>query len=416
MSLNTYSIAVDSLTYQLRHVERSSATDTHSISNSPAINLLGVNIADTPVISQNNSRLELTAAHEIKNQYPVNYWVFVDNEKLGYVSMQHIRAVVDKELISFTLSNPALYSNYVEKMSTFFADFQLQPVNVTRFDIAIDTHVNLVELFLEYFTKPDEYHYLYRATNGYDLGISIAGTQHRNGKQSLTLTPQISADKRFRIYSKTKEIAKSGKNYITDYHEANGLDIKQEIHRIEITLNNKSFKTTELTFTRVDTNTGEVQTVSKYEYEQLTHEEQASFSPVKVETNDTPDYTRLADSEYLLSIFYKYSRGLRVFSRKDNNHKSRCTPIPLLNLGTPKPLIPIITAAANPKYKKQMITTYKTLVRFYYTTKDASYLQIAEKMAKASNEEAELQKQLKKLEPYRAQYQKQQQPGTGLPL
>jgi len=407
--LTQYTINVDSLSYQLR--QRHAAT----------IDLLKVVTETSETITRGNTKLVLMSRYDVSNNYRFNYQVIVNGTDLGYISAHNISPMVGRGLLSFTLFNQALYTGFVGMMEQFLTDFELCPVNVTKIDIAVDSHVNVVESFITYFTQPDAYHYLYKSTGSQNIGINFAGKQYRSGEQSITLSPAISKDKKFRMYNKTEELKTSGKQYITEYHEANGLDITKPIYRVELVLTNEAFKSKELSFSRVNESTGEIETLSKYEYEQLPDDVQAGYAMNPDKFDSTPDYQRLGDSNYLLSVFNKYSQGLAMFAHRDNNQRTRCTKIKLLDLGEAKPLIPVKSITQNPTYQISMVHTFKTLVRSYYATNNELYLSTAQLLAKEHNQEAELAKQLDRLAHYRHQYQQwhqaqQQRPAVSNPL
>ena len=136
-----YSVVADACTRQIRYND---------------LSLLPINNTPTTL-----GKTTLEPYDDTNSNYRFNYIVHVDKRRLGTLSMQHFKAVIDRELLSFRYDNATLYREHVADVEQFFADFELSPANITSLEVAIDTNANIYGLFLDCFNAPNRYHYLY---------------------------------------------------------------------------------------------------------------------------------------------------------------------------------------------------------------------------------------------------------------
>lgn len=371
-----FTVVVDACTRQLKYADSSLFSAT------------------TGSVTRGATTLEAIDAHA--SPYRRNYIVYVHKRRLGTVGVEHLKVVVDRDLLAFRYDNATLYRDHVADMGQFLADFDLTAANITRLEIAVDTNHNVQADFLTYFTNPQGYHYNYSPT--VLEKVRLAGEMYRDGSQNFTLYPHIAADKKLKIYDKSAELEASGKPYISDYHRANGLDTTRPVYRVELTLLNTAFKAKVTEYVRGS------QHLTPHHYKQLSDGEKRGFKEVVTVLDTTPAVADLRDAEKLLALFYKYTNDLTAFSVKDNPRRSRCTPVRLLNLGAPAAPVGIAYFNDAKKYKIQMTATYKTLLRNFYATNNDMYLRTAVALAKDTDTDAELQKQIKALAPLRTLY------------
>jgi hypothetical protein len=340
--------------------------------------------------------------------YKLNYLVNVEGRQLGLLRLYHVKAVIDKGLMSFRYDNTSLYRDHIADMKQFLSDYQIEPANITSLELAVDTNKDLISEFLFYFNNPEHYHYHLSPMTADK--VRVAGDMWRNGETNLTYYQHISGDKSLKIYNKTADIAEKSKYYISDYHEANGLDRKKEVFRCELTLLNSAFKSKVTDYRRGN------EVLSFHHYKQLAESEKRGFKENVTVLDSTPTIQDMRNPSVLLSLFSEYTNKLNIFSKKDNQRKSRCTPIQLLELPDVETLVPIEYIQDNKKYKIQMSTTFKTLIRNFYTTGNATYMRTAELLAKDTNSAAELEKQMKTLAHLRPLYTAPVKPSTGFSI
>ena len=198
-------------------------------------------IKKLPVIALNNShwldeRSCIVRTENTNKTFEGLYLLLIDGIKIGELSFNSRYSFVSDEVVHLKIDNKLLYSvecgehiRYITNVLGFTYS------HIKRIDIAIDTNNTDVLSFMNKYINSSK--------------IKVKGKQkfidtRTLGKASKTVyygSPK--SGKQIRIYNKTDEVIRSGKDYILDFYTLNGLNYeKAEVQRIELTLRTKYTK------------------------------------------------------------------------------------------------------------------------------------------------------------------------------
>lgn len=183
-----------------------------------------------------NERTCIVRTENNKRTYDGLYLLLIDGIKIGELSINSRNSFVSDEVVHLKIDNKLLYSvgciehiNYIIKVLGFAYS------HIKRIDVAIDSNDRDVISFMKKYMNSAK--------------IRVKGKQKRintitMGKASQTVYFGSSASgKQIRIYNKTDEVVRSGKDYIFEFYCLNGLNYETaEVQRIELTLRTKNTK------------------------------------------------------------------------------------------------------------------------------------------------------------------------------
>ncbi|OON65245.1 hypothetical protein B0919_24535 [Hymenobacter sp. CRA2] len=310
----------------------------------------------------------------------------MDDIELGSIDLKPVRATYAANLVHLRTDNQLLYSSeLLPTIRQFLTDFQLELHNYSRLDIAIDTNAYIMKRFDKYFYKPDEYHL--HTNNRQIHKLNAFGSIERTGETNATIYLAQNVNGRsLKLYNKSLEIHESShKDYISEYHKANGVNPLKEVWRLELTITNDAVKKYEKTYRlHTDYNTE----LSEYHYKRLEPAEQTLYYLDKEVFPYTPDFDRLQDAQHLLELFKHFSGNLAEFRKKDSSNKTRCTHMPLIylpdNIAELKPNQ--IYRITKSKYEENnMKNTVKVIFEQFAKHHKTSYLEVAKELADDNN-------------------------------
>lgn len=252
--------------------------------------------------------------------YHLNYAVVINEIELAVIKLdRRISFTNQQHIIPFHLNNRALYTvNWIPLVTNFLAAWELKVADYTRVDIALDTNEDAIKYFYKLQDSPK-----FVMTQGRKLMDDVAtrGKRRAGGarEDSLYIGSAKSARQTI-IYGKSEQVAATGKEYITEYHAANGLDITKNITRIELSASNDIFTKYTSLYINED---GEP--LSKYKHKRQPLEEisDSTFTARTDIITAQLDYTRMRDANYLVSLFAEFTN--LDFRHNDNANISRCT-------------------------------------------------------------------------------------------
>lgn len=192
----------------------------------------------------NRTKLQRIDLRDIKTHFRENYWVFVDNNKIG--KLQWLTNGTSAKYGYLTLCNHTFYNGDWKLYKQAIMDLSLTIHNVTRLDIAYDSDINPTKRY-------------FQIINDRENEIVINGVRIKDRKKlldspyflsygSLDLpfsNPQIhfaTKDKSTtcRTYNKTLEIeTSSNKTYILESYDNIIKGFESDIYRCEVSLSSK---------------------------------------------------------------------------------------------------------------------------------------------------------------------------------
>lgn len=164
------------------------------------------------------------------------YLLLIDGIKIGELSFNSRYSFVSDDVVHLKIDNKLLYSvecgkhiNYIINVLGFTYS------HIKRIDIAIDSNnVDVISFMKKYMNSTK---------------IRVKGREKRINTGTLGKAAQSvnfgspASGKQIRIYNKTVEVVRSGKDYIFDFYTLNGLNYDTaEVQRVELTLRTKYTK------------------------------------------------------------------------------------------------------------------------------------------------------------------------------
>lgn len=315
------------------------------------------------------------------NNYHLAYDIIINKDVFGVLLMNRTKFYEsDCDLIKLKVNNTTLYKEFVPNLNKFLEAFRLQINNITCIDIALDTNVDLLSNFYNYFRNPA---YILKGGAKKLEYIEKYCREYRDGMETPTLYLGKS-DKKLRIYNKSVELFENDhKDYISEFHKANGLDVAEDIYRMEISLKNTALK--RYTSQYRNDQTGEVLNQYQFEKNSYNNSEQ-NFTYTKETTKSqliiTPeDYTH---TNALASIFKTVLTTVCQFKVNDNPNITRCTNVELIDFSNVQQVLYSHSVTQSKKRdKNKMKQEIKTMLKRYNKTQVQSLLVAAYDLAKS---------------------------------
>ena len=374
-----FTISIDALQIQYCHPPLTAF-------NSVQFDLTQLNQYDAePTYTKGATTLTQLPDDKGNRAYHLHYSIDVNGKHIGTIDVNPVRAAYASGLVLFTAANHLLYTNgFLLDIIQFTTDFNLQFHNYSKLDIAIDTTADVMKRFEHCFFNSKDFHFHHNKKQ-IDR-INTFGTIDRKGVTNHTIYLARNVTGRsFKLYNKSIEILEnSHKQYITDYHKANGLDMDKDIWRLELSITNKAIKK----YSRDYLLKSDANTVIKYnKYAMLTTSEKLLYEADPKHKDYEPIFSQLQDAEHLLSIFKHYTKGLAEFRKKDDSNITRCTSVPLVRLGNNvKPLTAIEYIITSKKHEtNKMKHNIKFQFEEFQRWSDMDCLTMAQKIAKRGN-------------------------------
>ena len=190
---------------------------------------------DTPLESYkyDNGRILLAKRKAGTKHYQYVYDITVQGKPFAVICCcPRNTAILDKDFINYKAVNNTLYEvGYIARFEQLLQVMKWKVKNVSRVDIALDGHeyVNI----------------MYKAASGEINRVGRAQANiYYNAKMKATgwdLGSKAS-NKWVTCYNKTKELNRSNKHYIKRFWKRSGLDLTEDIHRLELKLRNDAVK------------------------------------------------------------------------------------------------------------------------------------------------------------------------------
>lgn len=386
----SYTINLDKLELMLTQSEFDQSTIFTNISIPDLLSLTPSNAADLYC----SDGVSLEKHHKCTdNNYHVAYNIIINKNVFGVLLMNRTKFYEsDCDLIKLKVSNNTLYSDFTPLLQRFLDAYKLMINNITRIDIALDTNTDLLENFYYYFRDTT---YILKGGSKKLEFIEKYCREYRDGMETPTLYLG-KTDKKLKIYNKSVELYENyHKDYITEFHKANGLDINNDIYRIEISLANTALK--RHTSQYRNDQTGEV--LNQYQYDKLLYNHSKQNYTYTKETTkkelviNPSDYT---NTNSLASIFKTILTTVCQFKINDNINISRCTDVELIDFNNIQQSIYTTTVAHSKKRdKNKMKQEIKTMMKRYKKTQVQTLLIAAYDLAKCENMLEYYEQQLK---------------------
>lgn len=190
------------------------------------------------------------------------YRISVDGYDFGFLSLNPSSTVSYSEYsCSLKITNSRFYDNeWYSLVSKLQNDLCLEFRNVTRVDIALDTTcTRLLNIVDTYFHSPDggkteDIKYLGRSSIQM-FGRNVKGRVYKNFKLGVPRSANSKINRTFTIYNKTHELETSGKDYISNFHDKNGIT-GGDVYRHELRLQSTFLR--KLNSSLIDLTTAEV--------------------------------------------------------------------------------------------------------------------------------------------------------------
>ncbi len=229
---NSVTYQFDTLKRELEKIDR--------LNDNPNLDL--IEYLNTEITPYTFGKTELKRADlkEVKTHFKYNYWVFVDNKKIGLLQWETYGN--GKNYGYVTLCNEVLYNEDWKLYKQSIKDLKLTISHISKLDIAYDTPINPTKRYLDIICDKE---------NEIIINGDIIKDRNKLLKTPYFLVygtlnepykyPQINLNTKdksstIRCYNKTEEInEKSHKNYIKE--KFNG---DKDIYRCEVSLNTHS--------------------------------------------------------------------------------------------------------------------------------------------------------------------------------
>lgn len=189
----------------------------------------------------NKTELKEATLTEIKTHFKNNYWVYVNNIKVGLLQWESHGT--NKNYGYFTLLNNTLYNGDWKLYKQMLNDLQLTISHVCNLDIAHDSTVDITKKYLRIISdKKNEIIINGNRINNRDMLLQSPyfitfGSLNEPMKQPQLYLRTKDKSTTVRCYNKSEEIEeKSHKEYIKEKYK----NTENDIYRCEITLNTHS--------------------------------------------------------------------------------------------------------------------------------------------------------------------------------
>lgn len=403
--INKYVLSIDKLHIQLRRAFIEHTGIDNFFTNHTDVNLFTINRRNAKDSYESDGYLLQKDFKCTDNLFHLQYSAYRKGILIGVLFLDHTKTYENTgNLLPFRLDNRVLYGNWIQLLTGFMKAFDFNINNYTAVDIALDTNENPLDNFLYYFDKDTKYHFLQAGKMHND--IETRGKRYRGGKRNESFyIGSKKSDKRTVMYNKSLEILEeSGKDYITAYHAANGLDVTKDVYRVEVQLDGKLFTTTATVYqteaTDAVTADGELITIpadilSAYRYKNsflkacLAEDNNEGNKASKLSQKHLYpiDYLHFNDSFYLTQLFADF-HSIK-FKKADASRVTNCTDIMFFDFNiygkaqSMKPA-PIYTTTKNNDYRNEKKMLKDCVARFKETAK-LFHLEYAAELATANN-------------------------------
>ena len=367
-----YALTIDKLHIQVKRRFTDDApapASTGFFSLHTDANLFDLNLRNAqPAYYSDGYSLERAAKCQ-SNQFHLQYNILVKGKPLGCLFLDAVKGYETQAgMFPVHLSNQILYDDWVPLLTGFLAAFDLTLHRYTQVDVALDTNTNLQENFLYYFDRETKYHFL----QGKKLlcAIETAGKRYRSGHRTESFyLGSGKSDTRTVIYNKSLEIREaSGKEYVTRFHAANGLDTTQDVYRIEAQIHGDALRTTEVAYVTQD---GEPLTKAGYEACLKANNNHRQKATRLSKIREYPiDYLRFKDNSYLITLFADFQAV--KFRKRDASRVTNCTEIAFIDYAiyqkqsTMKP-VPYYSETKNNDFRNEKKQLKDCVIRFKET-------------------------------------------------
>jgi hypothetical protein len=315
--------------------------------------------------------------------YHLAYDIVINKQSFGNLLMNRTKFYEsDSDLVKLKVSNAILYTDFSPLLDKLLAAFQFTVNNITRLEIALDTNTDLLSNFYYYYRNEGSY-FLKGGAKKLD-SINKFAKEYRNGSETPTLYLG-KTDKLLRIYNKSLEISeRNHKEYITEFHKANGLDTDTDVYRIEIALANTALKRYVAQY-RNDQKPDEV--LSQYQYDKICYnngKQNFTYTKETVKSELVINPSDFTNTTALASIFKTVLASLCQFKHADNDNVTRCTDVELIDFSNIIKAIYNPTVTASKKRDKNRMKNYiKATIRNYQKHQLQSLLTAAYEIAKS---------------------------------
>jgi hypothetical protein len=320
--------------------------------------------------------------------YRLAYKVTVNNQMIGTLYMVPTKPEVwMTELVSFTFENCVLYGYWLDKYHEFIKDTNLKFNSYSKIDIACDSVVNLSELVIGYI-KDGSYH-----CNSLRNPVCEDNIGHFNnpilneletiyiGKRGKQCQPIGSST--LKLYNKTKLLKSESKEWISDFHNSNGL--VGTVYRAEVSLTNRAITRTEYCYSPIDLG----KEISVYEYKKrVASNPKIANEYKKLALKQAPEMPieALADSKKLQGIFANYFKKLLDIRFKSDSRFSRCKQIEIFDFDlTQKLVVNHHNYLVSASKKTNIKCTIRTIVSQAKAINNLEILSTAQIIAKMNN-------------------------------
>lgn len=168
------------------------------------------------------------------------YLLFIDGIKIGELKCNPQYSHVSDDTVHLKIDNQLLYSVECRAYIDYIIhELKFVYSHITRIDIAIDsTEFDVLSFMKKYMNST------HIKAKGRKKSIR---TNFLDKLSQTVYFGSASSSKQIRIYSKLPEIQHSGKDYILDFYNVNGLNYNNaEVQRVELCLRTKNTKNIEL--------------------------------------------------------------------------------------------------------------------------------------------------------------------------
>ena len=178
---------------------------------------------------------------EYKNKgFEFQYLLFIDGIRIGELNFNSHYDYLPVNTVYLKFDNKLLYSTKCMTYLKYIIHvLKFEYTSIFHIDIAIDSIRNDILSFMERYKKSSNIRIKGRSKQIHTIDF---------GKETQTVyIGSVKSGKQVRIYSKSNEIRHSGKDYILQFYDLNGLNYRnEEVQRIELALHTKFTKNIEI--------------------------------------------------------------------------------------------------------------------------------------------------------------------------
>ncbi|AYA37576.1 hypothetical protein D3Y59_11265 [Hymenobacter oligotrophus] len=260
---------------------------------------------------------------ETEGHYQLRYEVVYNGLEIGFIRLLPTSPTAfyaGKPMLAFKVAKRLLYSVWLPDLNIVLDALSLSLNNISSYEIALDTNADAIAMLLDNFFDHAKW---FIVRNQITNNIQKVSTLYRTGQEDATFYVGKRSYSQVAFYNKS---LKGHTGFIKQFHKNNGLDISQNIYRIEVRESRKAMvKSRSVYVDNLDAS------ITEYQYNKLDHLTQRHFTKSTKHTKVEPALSDLTDPAKLLSLFKRTFTRLVDFRLKDKAKKEKCTRISLID-------------------------------------------------------------------------------------